>query len=82
MPRPLLTMWALFSVILLGYGLAMTGRRSAALSTLAVAAGGLVLALAFASDVPVTVGELRTFDGFDLMCPVIGHASRRAGGGE
>jgi hypothetical protein len=35
----------------------MTGRRSAALSTLAVAAGVLVLALAFASDAPVTVGD-------------------------
>lgn len=59
-PRPLLTMWGLCSVILLGYGMAMTGRRSAALSTMAVAAGGLVLAPAFASDAPVTVGELRT----------------------
>lgn len=73
-PRPLLTMWALFSLTLLGYGLAMADRRPAALSTLTVAAGGLVLALALASDAPVTVGELRAHDGFALMCPVIGHA--------
>ena len=73
-PRPLLTMWVLFTLTLLSYGLVMSGRRLPSLAVLGGFATATVIAIALASDVPVTVGEVRGHDGLALMCPVIGHA--------
>ena len=72
-PRPLLTMWALFALTLLGYGLAMTGRRRTSLATLSVSGAVLASVLAAAPDVPSTIGELRDHDGLALICPVFTH---------
>ena len=73
-PRPLITMWVLFALTLLAYGLAMSQRRAASASLLTLAAVATAVALAVAPDIPNTVDELRTHDGLALLCPGIGHA--------
>ena len=78
-PRPLLTMWALFALTLLGYGLAMTGRRRPALGALALTAAVLAAVLAAAPGLPDTIGEIRDHDGLALVCPVFTHPTSLSG---
>lgn len=72
-PRPLLTMWALFTLTLLGYGLAMSGRPRPALAVLGVSGAVLVAVVAAAPGLPDTIGEVRDHDGLALICPVFTH---------
>lgn len=72
-PRPLLTMWALFTLTLVAYGLAMSGKRTASSAVMGTFLTMTALALLMAPDAPVTVGEVRGHDGLALMCPVIAH---------
>lgn len=72
---PLATMWVLFALTLLAYGLAMAARRGAALGVLAVSGGLTLVALAGAGDVPSTVDQVRGHDGLALLCPVMTHVA-------
>jgi hypothetical protein len=76
-PRPLLTMWLLFTLALAAYGLASVGRRMLSASVLLSCVGIAALALALAPDVPVTLGEIRDHDGLALICPGVGHVEHR-----
>ena len=72
-PRPLLTMWTLFALTLLGYGLAMSGRARSALAVLGLSGAVLAAVLAAAPGLPDTIGEVRDHDGLALICPVFTH---------
>lgn len=71
--RPLITIWVVFTLTLLAYGLAMSQRRAASASLLTLATVATAVALAVAPDIPDTVHQLRTDSGLALLCPGIGH---------
>ena len=74
-PRPLLTMWVLFTLSLLAYGLSRSGRRRLCASVLVAFVVAGALSLALARDLPVTLGEVRDHDGLAVMCPVLLHSA-------
>ena len=74
-PRPLLTMWLLFTLTLLAYGLAMAGRRRASVGTLTAFVAVTGIALLAVPGVPSTIAEVRGHDGLALMCPVLTHST-------
>ena len=79
-PRPLVTMWVLFTLSLLAYGFSRSdSRRLSALAVAAFVATG-AMSLALARDLPVTLGEVRGHDGLALMCPVLLHTEHAASG--
>jgi hypothetical protein len=72
-PRPLLTIWALFTLTLISYGLAMSDRIRPALAVLALSGAVLAGVVAAAPGPPETIGEVRDHDGLALICPVFTH---------
>ena len=72
-PRPLPTMWVLFTLTLIAYGLAASGRRRGSLAVLSVFAAVGVGTLVAAPGVPSRISEVRGHDGLALLCPVIAH---------
>ena len=72
---PLATMWVLFALSLMAYGLAMAARRAPAVGVLALTGVLTAVALASASDLPETVEQVRGHDGLALLCPVMTHTA-------
>lgn len=79
-PRPLATMWMLFTLSLLAYGLSRSGSRRPSTVVLAVFVTAGAVSLALAPDAPVTLGEITDHDGLALMCPVLLHSEDPAAG--
>lgn len=75
-PRPLLAMWVLFTLSLVGYGLSRAGYRLSATVTLGVFAAVGAFAIALAPDMPVRLDEVRGHGGLALMCPVLLHPAQ------